>query len=90
MGGESSYLHNSFSSRLYIIPSFSGLYAARVLSDHFKDILVVEPESWVGTVDGYAAVFDENGNVIEAGQKHNRARVLQHGTTHGKCHVAET
>lgn len=67
--------------------SFSGLYAARILSDHFQNVLVVEPESWVNTSEGYAPVFDMNGDVIENGQTHNRARVLQHGTTHGEYYA---
>lgn len=51
--------------------SISGLLAARVCSDHFSEVVVVEPE----------ALFDSNGEVLPMDVR--RKRILQYTALHG-------
>ncbi|KAG8891881.1 hypothetical protein FRC00_012966, partial [Tulasnella sp. 408] len=51
--------------------SISGLLAARVCSDHFSEVVVVEPE----------ALFDANGEVLPMDVR--RKRILQYTALHG-------
>ncbi|KAI5117976.1 hypothetical protein M0805_004909 [Coniferiporia weirii] len=62
--------------------SFAGLWTARILSDHFEDVLVVEPEAWLETPEGRAAMYDEKGAELGSGRAHARPRVQQYNTAH--------
>ncbi|KAK7469989.1 hypothetical protein VKT23_001424 [Stygiomarasmius scandens] len=55
--------------------SIAGLLTARICSDHFEKVYIVEPESWLCTEDGKEV---ESWN-----QKNKRSRVMQYYSTHG-------
>ena len=60
----------------------AGLWAARVLSDQYEDVLIIEPEAWLATEEGRSNIYDENGIEIEGRRNHSRTRVFQYNTTH--------
>ncbi|KAL5485239.1 hypothetical protein ACEPAI_7881 [Sanghuangporus weigelae] len=62
--------------------SYSGLWSARLLADHFEDVLIVEPEEWLATPEGSSPVYSPEGEPIEGRGIYNRARVFQYKTTH--------
>ncbi|EJD02944.1 uncharacterized protein FOMMEDRAFT_134111 [Fomitiporia mediterranea MF3/22] len=62
--------------------SFAGLWSARVLSDHFEDVLVVDPETWLGTLEGCTPLYNSTGEPIKGNKQHPRSRVFQYNTTH--------
>lgn len=62
--------------------SIAGLWAARICADHFEDVLIVEPEAWLATDDGFAPVFDENGDKLESAPAHQRTRLHQYFGAH--------
>ncbi|KAH8110545.1 hypothetical protein DFH11DRAFT_1620404 [Phellopilus nigrolimitatus] len=75
--------HTLISHLVYFVQrSFAGLFTARILADHFEDVLVVEPEAWLDTPEGRENVYDENGVKLESRQVHTRSRVFQYKTTH--------
>ena len=51
------------------IHSIAGLAAARVCHDHFERVIIIEPEGWLSTEEGWT------DNVLELKKK--RARILQ-------------
>ncbi|PBK99973.1 hypothetical protein ARMGADRAFT_1074800 [Armillaria gallica] len=54
--------------------SIAGLVAARVCHDHFEDVVIVEPETWVSSED---AKRTDAWN-----QENKRTRVMQYGSFH--------
>jgi len=69
----------SYSKRIHLIwpeHSIAGLLTARICSDHFEKVYIVEPESWLCTEDGKEV---ESWN-----QKNKRSRVMQYYSTHGR------
>lgn len=60
---------------LIFCPSVGGLFAARVCSDHFERVVIIEPESWLMTED---ARRPDSWN-----QENKRARVMQYNSLHG-------
>lgn len=61
--------------------SVSGLMAARVCSNHFSRVLVVEPEEWTTTEDGLSD--DSRDHITEDNKKPNpRSRVMQYISLH--------
>ncbi|KIY63038.1 hypothetical protein CYLTODRAFT_458461 [Cylindrobasidium torrendii FP15055 ss-10] len=54
--------------------SVGGLFAARVCSDHFERVVIIEPESWLTTEDGRRT---DSWN-----QENKRARVMQYYSVH--------
>ncbi|KIY62533.1 hypothetical protein CYLTODRAFT_383478 [Cylindrobasidium torrendii FP15055 ss-10] len=58
--------------------SVGGLFAARVCSDHFERVVIIEPESWLITEDGRRT---DSWN-----QENKRARVMQYNSLHGFQH----
>lgn len=62
--------------------SIAGLWTARVCADHFEDVLIIEPEEWLGTEEGSRAIYDANG-LKKAGEVHDRTRVPQYNMLHG-------
>ena len=61
--------------------SIAGLWAARACLDHFEDVVIVEPEAWLGTDIGGKPPYNEIGTL--QGERHERARVLQYNAAHG-------
>ena len=61
----------------------AGLWAARVCSDHFEKVIIVEAEKWLETDEGVEPVCDENGNMYSREGKHERTRVMQAEAIHG-------
>ncbi|KIJ37098.1 hypothetical protein M422DRAFT_50721 [Sphaerobolus stellatus SS14] len=57
--------------------SISGLLAARVLSDYFEKVLIVEPEEWLTTKDGISPYSRD-----ESGQLRKHSKVFQYRFTH--------
>ncbi|KAF5347376.1 hypothetical protein D9758_011287 [Tetrapyrgos nigripes] len=55
--------------------SIAGLLAARVCHDHFANVIIIEPESWLSTVD---AVREDAWR-----QDHPRTRVMQYRSLQG-------
>lgn len=66
--------------------SIAGLWAARIAADHFEEVLVVEPEHWVGTDLGTSNVYNAEGERIVE-EKPVRTRVMQYdNSVHGKSY----
>ncbi|KAF8232122.1 hypothetical protein L208DRAFT_1436786 [Tricholoma matsutake] len=55
--------------------SIAGLSAARVCHDHFEKVVIVEPEAWLATTEGWKPEREQ--------KKKTRARVLQYQSLHG-------
>lgn len=74
--------------------SIGGLFAARVLADHFARVVVVEPEAWAlsdeaadgATSTGTRDVRTDSG--AYATIAHKRSRVYQYTAIHGKPGLA--
>lgn len=67
-----------------LVGSIAGLWTARVAADHFEDVLVIEPEEWVGSELGRSNPFDANGDRIEDNAP-PRTRVMQYtNSVHGE------
>ena len=66
--------------------SIAGLWAARICADHFEEVIIVEPEEWLGTEEGATPVYDKNGDYIDSRRVHARTRVEQYGASHGGCY----
>ena len=64
--------------------SIAGLWTARICANHFDDVLVIEPESWLGTSEGRTNVYDENGTPMKEHRVHTRSRVPQYNAIHGR------
>ncbi|KAK0239353.1 hypothetical protein EDD85DRAFT_936439 [Armillaria nabsnona] len=54
--------------------SIGGLIAARVCHDHFDDVLIVEPETWLNSPDAM--------RVDPWNQESNRSRIVQYNSLH--------
>ena len=62
--------------------SIAGLWAARICADHFEDVVIVEPESWLGSEEGRTPPFNEAGE--RNSKSHgSRTRVMQYKAAHG-------
>lgn len=70
-------------SHIYYFASIAGLWTARVLADHFEDVLIVEPEEWLSTEEGKSGVYNALGEAIEDARIHKRSRVFQYTSIHG-------
>jgi hypothetical protein len=55
--------------------SIGGLAAARVCHDHFERVIIVEPEGWLATAEGW----DPNNS----SHKNNRSRIVQYHSIQG-------
>ena len=69
----------------FIRYSIAGLWAARVCADHFEDVLIVEPETWlaeeVGRTPRYSySTGEEKARSSEPEKR--RSRVMQYRSTH--------
>lgn len=62
--------------------SIAGLWAARICSDHFENVIVIDSEAWIFTDEGVSAVCDEKGNMGPDGR--DRTRVMQYGAIHSE------
>ena len=66
-----------------MVCSLAGLLAARVCHNHFKRVVVIEPEPWLAT---------EDSRILQAWtQRHDRSRIVQYHSGHGiyqKCNRA--
>lgn len=61
----------------------AGLWAARAAVDHFEDVLIIEPEAWVGTELGKTNPYDADGERTQETAP-PRARVMQYtNSIHG-------
>ena len=56
--------------------SIAGLLSARVCSDHFENVVMIEPEEWVTKTEGVADAH--SSPVLQ-----KRSRVPQYNTFHG-------
>lgn len=65
--------------------SVAGLWAARICADHFEEVIIVEPEAWLGTEEGKSPVYDTDGVYVESNRVHARARAEQYTAPHSKC-----
>lgn len=63
--------------------SIAGLWAARVLADHFEDVLIIEAENWLESEEAISNVYDGEGIEISGRRLHTRTRVRQYDATHG-------
>ena len=65
---------------ILMVCSLSGLLAARVCHNHFKRVVIIEPELWLAT---------EESRILQAWtQRHNRSRIIQYHSLQGiyqKC-----
>jgi hypothetical protein len=59
-----------------ISSSIAGLTAARICHDHFERVIIVEPEAWLVTPEGWKPAREP--------KKRTRARVMQYQSIHGK------
>ncbi|EJD37355.1 hypothetical protein AURDEDRAFT_188108 [Auricularia subglabra TFB-10046 SS5] len=67
--------------------SVAGLFAARICSDHFERVIVVEPEAWTHTVEARAPPRFDTREVQGNGSpyntiNHKRSRVYQYTAVH--------
>ncbi|KAF8577661.1 hypothetical protein K439DRAFT_1396445 [Ramaria rubella] len=60
--------------------SLGGLFSARVCSDHFENVVIVEPEEWLATPEGYIDRHRERTSDGLPAQK--RSRVPQYTANH--------
>ena len=68
---------------LTVFVSIAGLWSALAAADHFEDVLIVEPEAWVGTDLGMSNSHDAAGERIRE-KAPLRTRVMQYTNTfHG-------
>ena len=58
--------------------SIAGLATARVCHDHFERVVIVEPEAWLATEEGWKPDSDPTKRV--------RVRVLQYQALSGDLH----
>ncbi|KAF8574755.1 hypothetical protein K439DRAFT_1624087 [Ramaria rubella] len=61
--------------------SIAGLLTARVCSDHFNDVIIVEPEEWVTTTEGFVDRHRQGPSITPPFR--NRSRVPQYTCLHG-------
>ncbi len=57
-----------------------GLIAARVCHDHFDDVLIVEPETWLNSPDAM--------RVDPWNQESKRSRIVQYNSLHRKFYCS--
>lgn len=63
--------------------SMAGLWTARAAADHFEDVLVIEPEAWVGSELGKTNPYNTEGERIQETTP-PRTRVMQYSNSvHG-------
>lgn len=63
--------------------SVAGLLSARVCADHFDEVLIIEPEAWLGSEEGRTPIYDQDGLYIQSRRTNTRARVEQYTAPHG-------
>ena len=64
--------------------SIAGLWSALAAADHFEDVLIVEPEAWVGTDLGTSNSYDAKGDCVLE-KTPPRTRVMQYANSiHGE------
>lgn len=67
--------------------SIAGLLSARVCSDHFERVLIVDPEEWLSTADGmvdrHRELVDGQAIVTSLSPPQKRSRVFQYTFMHG-------
>ena len=63
--------------------SISGLWSALVASDHFEDVLIIDPEAWLATDEGRSNLYDCDGLLAQSSKKSVRTRVMQYQAIHG-------
>ena len=59
--------------------SYAGLATARICHDHFERVIIVEPEAWLATVEGWK--LEQKGEPTQ--KTKTRARVMQYQSLHG-------
>ncbi|KZV82925.1 hypothetical protein EXIGLDRAFT_778065 [Exidia glandulosa HHB12029] len=67
--------------------SFGGLFTARICADHFKRVVVIEPEAWTFTeearsVSNFGTREVQNDNTVYNTIAHKRTRVSQYTGNH--------
>jgi hypothetical protein len=79
------YIYDGFSVNLTSGSSIAGLVTARVCHDHFERVVIVEPEAWLATPEGW--------DPAQQPQKSKRTRILQYESIQGQfiryifCHI---
>lgn len=71
-GRQVNFFLSLTTHRLNCPRSLAGLFAARVLADHYQHVLIVEPEEWVTTEEG-----------LQHDHSKKRTRVPQYAYMHG-------
>lgn len=61
--------------------SIAGLLAARICSEFFEHVIIVEPEEWLTSEDGMRRFAWK--------QEHKRTRVMQYQSLHGSLNHLE-
>lgn len=56
----------------------AGLWAARAASDHFENVIIIEPEAWAGSELGKSNPFSAKGTRIQANNTPPRTRISQY------------
>jgi hypothetical protein len=77
--GQGSVIRECLASLLDLFSvssSIAGLAAARICHDHFERVIIVEPEAWLTTPEGWESDREP--------MKRVRARVMQYQSLHGK------
>lgn len=65
--------------------SIAGLWTARALADHYEDVLIIEPEAWIGSEVGRSNAYTADGIPIEENSTPQRTRVMQYNNAlHGE------
>ena len=64
--------------------SIAGLLTARICSDHFEEVVIVESEAWLASEEGRSAIYDKNGVAIDSRRTKARTRCEQYNAVHGK------
>ena len=75
--------HSAQSLFLSGYSSIAGLWSARVAADHFEEVIIVEPETWLAD-SGKGNLYNAEGIPIFEGEAPSRARVAQYPFVHSE------
>lgn len=71
------------SFKLSVRRSIAGLWSARVAADHFEEVLIVDPETWLPDI-GKTNRYNAEGIPVFKREAPPRARVAQYSLVHSE------